>query len=62
MGPEGEGTVCVEDGRGILDGFYRGEGGDIFGGGEETVEGIFQGSVEFRDRLESVEVYKGWLH
>jgi len=48
----------VEDGGGVFDGLHWGEGGDVRGGGEETVEGGFEGGVEVGEGLDGVEVYE----
>lgn len=48
----------MEDGGGIFDGLDWGEGCGILGGGEETVEGVFEGGVEVREGLDGVEVYE----
>lgn len=51
----------MEDGGGVFDGLDWGEGSGVLGGGEETVEGVFEGDVEVGEGLNGVEVYEWWL-
>lgn len=58
MGPEGEGAVCAEDGRGVGNWLHWREGGGVFGRGEEIVEMALQGCKEIGDSLGGIEFYE----